>query len=135
VLRTENGIPPVSYTHLDVYKRQAYYPTVTLSASAGLETTSFTKWFTWPSRFWSVGPSATETLFDGGLRRATVQQFQANFLETIANYRQTVLAAFQNVEDNLAALRILSIEIKQQDTAVGLSLIHIFRSFGKVLRP
>ena len=97
----------------------AYYPTVTLSASAGLETTSFTKWFTWPSRFWSVGPSATETLFDGGLRRATVQQFQANFLETIANYRQTVLAAFQNVEDNLAALRILSIEIKQQDTAVG----------------
>jgi len=97
----------------------AYYPTVTLSASAGLESTSFTKWFTWPSRFWSLGPSATETLFDGGLRRATVQQFQANFLETIANYRQTVLAAFQNVEDNLASLRILSIEIGQQDTAVG----------------
>ncbi len=97
----------------------AYYPTVTLSAAAGLETNSFTKWFTWPSRFWSVGPSASETLFDGGLRRATVQQFQANFLETIANYRQTVLAAFQNVEDNLAALRILSIEIRQQDTAVG----------------
>jgi NodT family efflux transporter outer membrane factor (OMF) lipoprotein len=97
----------------------AYYPTVTLSASAGLESTSFTKWFTWPSRFWSVGPSASETIYDGGLRRATVQQYQANFLETIANYRQTVLAAFQNVEDNLASLRILSIEIKQQDTAVG----------------
>ncbi|MGD0403690.1 MAG: efflux transporter outer membrane subunit [Candidatus Acidiferrales bacterium] len=97
----------------------AYYPTVTLSASAGLESTSFTKWFTWPSRFWSVGPSASETIYDGGLRRATVRQFQANFLETIANYRQTVLAAFQNVEDNLASLRILSIEIKQQDTAVG----------------
>jgi NodT family efflux transporter outer membrane factor (OMF) lipoprotein len=97
----------------------AYYPTVTLSASGGFETSSFTSWFTWPSRFWSLGPSATETLFDGGLRKATVQQFQANYLETVANYRQTVLAAFQNVEDNLASLRILSIEIGQQDTAVG----------------
>jgi NodT family efflux transporter outer membrane factor (OMF) lipoprotein len=97
----------------------AYYPTVTLSATAGFETSSFTKWFTWPSRFWSVGPTASETIFDGGLRRATVQQFQANFLETVANYRQTVLAAFQNVEDNLASLRILSVEIRQQDTAVG----------------
>ena len=97
----------------------AYYPTVTLSAAAGLESNSFTKWFTWPSRFWSVGPSISETLFDGGLRRATVQQFQANFTETVANYRQTVLTAFQQVEDNLSSLRILSIEIKQQDTAVG----------------
>lgn len=97
----------------------AYYPTVTLSASGGFETSSFTSWFTWPSRFWSAGPSASETIFDGGLRRATVQQFRANFLETVANYRQTVLAAFQNVEDNLASLRILSVEIRQQDTAVG----------------
>ena len=97
----------------------AYYPTVTLSASGGFETSSFTSWFTWPSRFWSAGPSLSETLFDGGLRKATVQQFRANFLETVANYRQTVLAAFQNVEDNLATLRILSIEIRQQDTAVG----------------
>ncbi|HXN98031.1 MAG TPA: efflux transporter outer membrane subunit [Candidatus Acidoferrales bacterium] len=97
----------------------AYYPTVTLSASGGFETSSFTSWFTWPSRFWSAGPSASETIFDGGLRRATVQQFEANFLENVANYRQTVLAAFQNVEDNLASLRILSVEIRQQDTAVG----------------
>lgn len=97
----------------------AYYPTVTLSASAGLESSTFTKWFTWPSRFFSVGPSVSETLFDGGLRHATVQQYRANFLETIANYRQTVLAAFQQVEDNLSSLRILSVEIAQQDTAVG----------------
>jgi len=97
----------------------AYYPTVTLSASAGFESSSLTKWFTWPSRFFSVGPAVSETLFDGGLRHATVQQFRANFLETIANYRQTVLAAFQQVEDNLASIRILSAEIKQQDTAVG----------------
>ena len=97
----------------------AYYPTVTLSASAGLESSSFTKWFTWPSRFFSVGPSVSETLYDGGLRHATVQQFRANYLETVANYRQTVLSAFQQVEDNLSSIRILSIEIAQQDTAVG----------------
>jgi len=97
----------------------AYYPTVTLSASAGLTSSSITKWFTWPSRFFSLGPSVSETLFDGGLRHATVQQFRANYLETIANYRQSVLAAFQQVEDNLSSIRILSIEIKQQDTAVG----------------
>jgi NodT family efflux transporter outer membrane factor (OMF) lipoprotein len=97
----------------------AYYPTVTLSASAGLESSSFTKWFTWPSRFWSVGPSVSETLYDGGLRGATVQQYRANYTEAVANYRQTVLTGFQQVEDNLASLRILSLEIRQQDTAVG----------------
>jgi NodT family efflux transporter outer membrane factor (OMF) lipoprotein len=97
----------------------AYYPTVTLSASAGLTSTSFTNWFTWPSRFWSVGPSATETIYDGGLRRATVLQYRAQYDESVANYRETVLTAFQQVEDNLASLRILSVEIQQQDTAVG----------------
>ncbi|MGA8036875.1 MAG: efflux transporter outer membrane subunit [Candidatus Acidiferrales bacterium] len=96
----------------------AYYPTVTLSAAAGFSTTSFTNWFTWPSRFWSLGPSASETIYDGGLRRATVMQYRAQYDESVANYRQTVLTAFQQVEDNLAALRILSVEIQQQDTAV-----------------
>jgi NodT family efflux transporter outer membrane factor (OMF) lipoprotein len=96
----------------------AYYPTVTLSAAAGLESTSITNWFTWPSRFFSVGPSVAETIFDAGLRHATVEQYRANFEMTVANYRQTVLTAFQQVEDNLASLRILSVEIQQQDTAV-----------------
>jgi len=96
----------------------AYYPTLTLSASIGLESESFTKWFTWASRFFSAGPSLSETLYDGGLRHATVLQFRAQYDETVANYRQTVLTAFQQVEDNLAALRILSIEIQQTDTAV-----------------
>jgi NodT family efflux transporter outer membrane factor (OMF) lipoprotein len=96
----------------------AYYPNVVLSASGGLGNTSITDWFTWPSRFWSVGPSLAETIFDAGLRRATVQQFQANYDQTVANYRQTVLTAFQQVEDNLAALRILSQTIDQQDAAV-----------------
>jgi len=98
--------------------RAAYFPTVTLSAAAGLESTSFAKWFTWPSRFFSMGPAAAETLFDAGLRRATVMQFRAQYDETVANYRQAVLTAFQQVEDNLAALRVLSVEIQHQDAAV-----------------
>jgi NodT family efflux transporter outer membrane factor (OMF) lipoprotein len=98
--------------------RAAYYPTVTLSASAGLQSTAFTSWFTWPSRFFSLGPSAAETIYDAGLRRATMEQFRAQYDETVANYRQTVLTAFQQVEDNLASLRILSQEIQHQDAAV-----------------
>ena len=65
-----------------------------------------------------MGPAAAETIFDAGLRRATMEQFRAQYDETVANYRQTVLTAFQQVEDNLASLRILSVEIQYQDTAV-----------------
>jgi NodT family efflux transporter outer membrane factor (OMF) lipoprotein len=96
----------------------AYYPTVTLSGTAGFEGSSITNWLSWPARVWSAGPALAETLFDGGLRKATVEQYQAAFDQTVANYRQTVLTAFQQVEDNLAALRILSQEIQQQDAAV-----------------
>jgi NodT family efflux transporter outer membrane factor (OMF) lipoprotein len=98
--------------------RAAYFPTVTLSAVAGFESTSFVSWFAWPSRFFSVGPAAAETLFDAGLRHATVMQFRAQYDETVANYRQAVLTAFQQVEDSLASLRILSVEIQHQDEAV-----------------
>jgi len=97
----------------------AYYPNITLSASAGFGTSMIANWFTWPSRFWSVGPSLAETIFDAGLRRATIRQFQANYYQTVANYRETVLTAFQQVEDNLASLRILSQVIEQQDEAVN----------------
>jgi NodT family efflux transporter outer membrane factor (OMF) lipoprotein len=97
----------------------AYYPTLTLSATAGFESNALSTWLTWPNRFWSVGPSLAETLFDAGLRSATVQQYQAAYDQTVASYRETVLTAFQQVEDNLAALRILAQEIKQQDTAVA----------------
>jgi len=96
----------------------AYYPNVTLSASGGLGSSSIADWFTWPSRFWSVGPSLAETIFDAGLRKATVQQYRASYDQTVANYQQTVLVAFQQVEDNLASLRILSLDIVQQDAAV-----------------
>jgi NodT family efflux transporter outer membrane factor (OMF) lipoprotein len=97
----------------------AYYPTLTLSATGGFSNTSPATWFAWPSRFWSAGPALAETLFEGGLRRATVQQFRASYDRSVANYRQTVLTAFQQVEDNLAALRILSQEVRQQDMAVA----------------
>jgi NodT family efflux transporter outer membrane factor (OMF) lipoprotein len=98
--------------------KAAFYPNVTLVASAGFENLSLEQWLTWPSRIWSVGPSLAETIFDAGLRRATVQQFQAAYDQTVAHYRQTVLTAFQQVEDNLAALRILSQVIGQQDAAI-----------------
>jgi NodT family efflux transporter outer membrane factor (OMF) lipoprotein len=98
--------------------RAAYYPTITLGASGGFQSTDISQWFTWPSRVWSVGPTISETLFDAGLRRATVEQYRAQYDATVANYRQTVLTAFQQVEDNLASLRILSQEIREQDEAV-----------------
>lgn len=102
--------------------RAAYFPTVTLTAGAGFESNSFATWFSWPSRFFSLGSAAAETLFDAGLRHATVEQFTAQYDETVANYRQGVLTAFQQVEDNLAALRILSLETQQQDAAVQAAL-------------
>jgi NodT family efflux transporter outer membrane factor (OMF) lipoprotein len=95
----------------------AYYPTLTLGAQGGLQSSAFTKLFNWPSRFWSIGPSASETLFDAGLRRATVLQFEALYNADVAGYRQTVLAAFQQVEDNLAAVRILSKQIQEEQDA------------------
>jgi NodT family efflux transporter outer membrane factor (OMF) lipoprotein len=97
----------------------AYYPNLTLSATAGLEATSFVNWFTWPARFWSVGPALAQTLFDGGLRHGVTEADWAAYDSTVATYRQTVLTSFQGVEDNLAALRILSQEVVEQQTAVS----------------
>ena len=78
----------------------AYYPTLTLTAEGGFESSVLQSvGFTWPSRFWSVGASLPETVFDAGLRRATVQQYVATYNADVAGYRQTVLSAFQQVED------------------------------------
>jgi outer membrane protein TolC len=90
-----------------------------LNASAGFEGTSITNWFSWPSRFWAVGPSVLQTLFDAGRRRATSEAALGNYDVTVATYRQTTLTAFQQVEDNLAALRILEQEAGQQQHAVA----------------
>jgi len=96
----------------------AYYPTITLSATAGLESSRFLDWFTWPSRFWSAGSSLSQTLFEKGRRRGLVDEAVAAHDAAVATYRQSVLQAFQDVEDNLAALSILEEEAKQQDAAV-----------------
>jgi NodT family efflux transporter outer membrane factor (OMF) lipoprotein len=96
----------------------AYYPTVTLSATGGFEASTLAQWFLWPSRFWTLGPAAVqETLFDGGLRRAQTEQARAAYDASVATYRQTVLTGFQQVEDSLAALRILEQEAKSADAA------------------
>jgi NodT family efflux transporter outer membrane factor (OMF) lipoprotein len=92
----------------------AFYPTLSLSAVAGLQGTSALNWFTWPSRFWAVGPTFSQTLFDAGRRRSVRTMASANYDATVASYRQTTLTAFQQVEDNLAALRILETEAQQQ---------------------
>ncbi len=98
--------------------KAAYYPTLTLSASGGFESAAFRSWLTWPSRFWSVGPQLAEILFDAGKRHAQVAQAEAAYDGTVANYRQTVLTAFQQVEDNLSALRVLADEADVTDRAV-----------------
>ena len=97
----------------------AWYPSLRLSASGGLESTSLAKWLTWPSRFWAVGPAISETLFDGGLRKAQDEQALAAYDAEVAAYRQTVLTGFQEVEDNLAALRILEQEAQVQEETVA----------------
>jgi NodT family efflux transporter outer membrane factor (OMF) lipoprotein len=97
----------------------AFYPTLSISASGGFEGTSALNWFTWPSRFWAVGPTLSETVFDGGRRRSAKTMTVAEYDGTVANYRQTVLTAFQQVEDNLAALRVLSQEAQQQQQATA----------------
>jgi NodT family efflux transporter outer membrane factor (OMF) lipoprotein len=96
----------------------AYFPTVSLGASSGLQSTSFSQWISAPSRFWSVGPTITETVFDGGLRGAQTAAARAVYDSSVALYRQSVLAGFQQVEDNIAALRILEDEAQIQDEAV-----------------
>ena len=97
----------------------AYYPTLTLGASGGFESSTWKHLFDWPSRVWSIGPSVSETVYDGGLRRATVNQFITTYNADVASYRQTVLTAFQQVEDNLAAVRLLSQQVLKQEQATS----------------
>jgi NodT family efflux transporter outer membrane factor (OMF) lipoprotein len=99
----------------------AYYPALTLSASGGMQSSALKNLLDWPSRFWSVGPSISETVYDGGLRRAEVNQYVAVYNANLAAYRQSVLTAFQQVEDSLAAVRILSQQILHQQEAVNSS--------------
>jgi NodT family efflux transporter outer membrane factor (OMF) lipoprotein len=96
----------------------AYYPSLSLSGVGGFESSSSATWFDWPSRLWAVGLSLAQTVYDGGRRRAKTEAARAYYDAAIADYRQTTLTAFQQVEDNLAALSILEREAQQQDEAV-----------------
>lgn len=96
----------------------AFYPTLTLSAGGGIQSNTIEKWFTWPATFWSFGPQLSQTLYEEGKRRATVLGTQASYDATVANYRQLVLTAMQQVEDSLATLHVLSREANVQAEAV-----------------
>jgi outer membrane protein TolC len=97
----------------------AFYPTITLSADAGAAAATLGRLFSASGEFWSFGANLVETVFEAGLRNAQVRAASAVFDQDLALYRQTVLAAFQQVEDQLAALRILAAEQKVQDEAVA----------------
>ena len=98
--------------------KAAYFPSLILSASYGSRSADAAQWLTAPSRFWSIGPALAQSIFDAGLRRAQTAQAIAAYDATVAEYRQAVLAGFQEVEDTLAALRILEEEAKVQEEAV-----------------
>jgi outer membrane protein TolC len=97
----------------------AYYPSLTLDAAAGLQGNTIANLFSWASRIWAVGPQMSQTIYDAGRRRSVVGSATANYDGTVASYRQTTLTAFQEVEDNLAALRILEHEAQQQQEATA----------------
>lgn len=97
--------------------RAAYYPDLQISATGGLQAGSIVNWFTWPARFWAVGPALTQTLYDAGRRHAQVEDAEAAYDVNVADYRQTALTAFQEVEDNLATLRVLEGEQAKQHEA------------------
>lgn len=96
----------------------AFFPSVTISGTAGLESALFGTLVNWPSRIWSLGPSVAQTIFDGGLYRAELHQYVAQYNADLAAYRQDVLTAFQQVEDNMAATRVYSQQILKQQAAV-----------------
>jgi NodT family efflux transporter outer membrane factor (OMF) lipoprotein len=98
--------------------KTAYYPLINIFGQGGFESGVITTLFQGPSSLWSIGPSAVFTLFDVGRRRATNDQARAFYDSSVASYRETVLTAFQQVEDNLAALRILEHEAGVQAVAV-----------------
>lgn len=99
--------------------RAAFFPTITLGLLGGFESQSFPNWLTGPSALWSIGGTAAQTVFDAGRRRAVSDQAIATYDELVADYQETVLTSFQEVEDSLSDLRVLDQEAKTQDDAVA----------------
>jgi NodT family efflux transporter outer membrane factor (OMF) lipoprotein len=109
----------------------AFYPTLTLTAAGGVESSTLDNLFRWSSRVWAIGGTVSQTLFDAGLRRATVNQFIATYNSAVAGYRQTVLTAFQQVEDFLAAVRIQSQQVIKLQQAVNSAEIGLKLQLGR----
>ncbi len=97
----------------------AFFPQVTIGMDGGFQSSALTSLFNWPSRIWSIGPSISETIFDGWLYRAELHQYEAQYNADVATYRQTVLTAFQQVEDSMVATRTYSQQILRQQDAVN----------------
>jgi NodT family efflux transporter outer membrane factor (OMF) lipoprotein len=99
----------------------AFYPRVVLNASGGFQSINSADWFTWPSRLWAIGPSLQVPLFTGGRNRAQLASARAAYDAAVATYRQTVLAAFQDVEDQLAAHQLLSRQLEEEQAALAVA--------------
>ncbi len=99
--------------------KSAYFPAITLGTDGGFRSAQLANLITTPARFWSLGPAAALTVFDGGARAAGVSLAEANYDQAVATYRQTVLTAFQEVEDNLVAMRLLTDERSSQQAALA----------------
>ena len=109
-LAEENAVIGIGYG--------AFFPQVTIGLDGGFQSSTLTSLFNWPSRIWSIGPSVSETIFDGWLYRAELRQYTAQYNADLATYRQTVLTAFQQVEDYMVATRTYSQQILRQQRAV-----------------
>jgi outer membrane protein TolC len=96
----------------------AYFPSLDLAAQASYTSSTLSHLFSVPTRIWTIGPELAETLFDGGLRRAETAEARAAYNATVDGYRQTVLSAFQQVEDDVATLRILEQQAVVEDQTV-----------------
>jgi NodT family efflux transporter outer membrane factor (OMF) lipoprotein len=109
----------------------AFFPSVTLGAEGGFASSTLKQAFDWPSRFWSIGPSVSQTIFNGGLYKAQLHQYTATYNADLAAYRQTTLTAFQQVEDYLAAVRLYSQQIKRQQEAVRDAQVSLNLEMGR----
>jgi len=106
-------------------EKAAFYPTLDLTGSSGLQSSMITRLFSLPAFFWSLGASASQIIFDAGLREATVAQYTATYNSQVASYKQTVLTAFQQVEDYISTLRVTSEQISRQDSAIKAAQIYL----------
>jgi NodT family efflux transporter outer membrane factor (OMF) lipoprotein len=112
-------------------EKAAYYPTLSLTGSGGLQSSPIGRLFTLPALFWSLGASASETIFDAGLRKATMAQYTAQYNADVAAYKQTVLTAFQQVEDYIATLRVTSEQIERQQQAIRTSESYVTHEMSR----